>query len=189
MARPLLPPRDASAFTRMTNPQLPPPAIPEIPLHGLAWGGMVTPPLRMQELTALTGKRRVMFVCHMSQLRHIHALSWRSTGPGTIIVAFTFEPSEKSSRIPAPLRFPGSRIPDSGNPEYGIRPSLSLNPLNDSDHSLNQERDNESDIKDLGIKKEVFKREGDFKFQESGIIPEIRNQSVCRLLSTRSHLP
>ncbi len=124
MSRPLLPPRDVSPFIRMTNPPLPPPALPGIPLHGLAWGGMVTPPLRTQELAALTGKRQVMIVRHMSQLGHLLAFSWRSTGPGTIIVPFTFETSENSSGIPAPLRCTDSRILDSKNLESQDLPSL-----------------------------------------------------------------
>ena len=170
MSRPLLPTRDVSALTRMINPLLPPPAIPEIQLHGLAWGGMVTPPLRMQELAALTGKRQVMFIRHMSQLRHILAFSWRSTGPGTIIVTFTFEPSEKSSPIPSPLLFPDSKILESQN-----HPSLSLKKINLLIIHIDQENIKQKELKEKGIKKELLRR-GRFQipgiwniFQKSGI--------------------
>ena len=58
MARPLLPPRGVHVPARMIyHPQLPPALILTwIKLRGLAWGGTVTPPLRMQELAALTAK-------------------------------------------------------------------------------------------------------------------------------------
>jgi len=43
------------------HPQLPPAVILTwIQLRGLAWGGTVTPPLRMQELAALTAKHTVL---------------------------------------------------------------------------------------------------------------------------------
>ena len=62
MARPMLPPRGVHIPARMIyHPQLPPAVILTwIQLRGLAWGGTVTPPLRMQELAALTAQHIVL---------------------------------------------------------------------------------------------------------------------------------
>ena len=84
MPRPLLPPRGVHVPARMVYPLLPP-AVKS--LRGLAWGGMVTPPLRSQELAALIGKCQALVFRHMSQLRNIAALSWVATEQGTIMVS------------------------------------------------------------------------------------------------------
>ena len=103
MARPLLPPRGVHVPARMIYyPQLPPAVILTwIQLRGLAWGGTVTPPLRMQELAALTGKSQASIYRHMSLLRSLSALSWRSAEHGTIVVSIDEKPFENpaSSRI------------------------------------------------------------------------------------------
>ena len=58
MARPTLPPRGVHVPARMIyHPQqLPVLILTWLTLRGLAWGGAVPPPLRMQELAALTAK-------------------------------------------------------------------------------------------------------------------------------------
>jgi hypothetical protein len=57
--------------------QLPPAVILTwIQLRGLAWGETVTPPLRMQELAALTGKSQATIYSHMSLLRHMLAFPY-----------------------------------------------------------------------------------------------------------------
>lgn len=62
MAQPTLPPRGVHVPARMIyHPQLPPALIlTRIQLRGLTWGGTVTPPLRMQEIAALTAKPIVL---------------------------------------------------------------------------------------------------------------------------------
>ncbi len=118
MARPLLPPRGVLVPTRMIyNPQLPPAAILTwIQLRGLAWGGTVTPPLRMQELVALTGKRQATIYGHMSLLRDIAALSWRSTEKGKIIVSFADKPLGYNHHREYPQPFPDSKNLESPHP-------------------------------------------------------------------------
>jgi len=108
MARPLLPPRGVYIPSRrFYHSPLP-------PLRGLAWGGQVTPPHRCQELTALTGKCQATLYQHMSLLRPMPALSWRSTGQGTIIVSFAAMPSNVPTDLASPHPF--SRILESKNP-------------------------------------------------------------------------
>ena len=118
MARPLLPPRGALIPTRMLYHS------PLTPRCGLAWGGQVTPPLRMQELTELTGKRQAMLYKHMSLLRPMPACSWRSTGQGTIIVSFAAMPSAVPFNLASPLPYSG--FSDSRIQESRIQESSSL---------------------------------------------------------------
>ena len=129
MARPLLPPRGVHVPARMIYcPQLSPAVILTwIQLRGLAWGGMVTPPLRMQELTALTGKSQASIYGHMTLLRSISALSWRSAEQGTIIVSFAEKPFENPASheiLPPNSRIPKSQNQDSRILEYQNPPSL-----------------------------------------------------------------
>ncbi len=124
MNRPLLPPRGAHLPARMINPLLPP-AVTS--MRGLAWGEMVTPPLRSQELAAFTGKRQAPFIRHMSKPRFIAALSWVSTGLGTIIVSGAVR---SSVRKRCPIIHP--KIPDSKNLESPHPPSSSSVPGFDS---------------------------------------------------------
>jgi hypothetical protein len=88
MARPLLPPRGVHVPVRMIyDPQLPSAVILTwVQLRGLAWGGMVIHPLRMQELAALTGKYQATIYGHISQLRRMSTLAWRSNGQGMTIL-------------------------------------------------------------------------------------------------------
>ena len=109
MTRPLLPPRAAHIAARMNNPLSPPASLN---MRGLAWDGMVTPPLRSQELAALTGKRQATIYRHMSLPRTIPAFSWRSTGLGTVIVPVAVQSSGIKGG-PVILK----KIPDSKNLE------------------------------------------------------------------------
>ena len=121
MARPLLPPRGVFVPTRMIYHS------PLPPLRGLAWGGQVTPPLRCQELTALTGKCQAMLHQHMSLLRPMPALSWRSTGQGTIIVSFAAMPFDVPIDPELPIIIPDSQILESRNLESKNPPPLLIN--------------------------------------------------------------
>ena len=96
MARPLLPPRGVNVPTRMIyDPQLPPALILTwIQLRGLAWGGTVTPPLRMQELAALTGK------CQATIYRSTYRFHPRVTNQ----VGRVGQAKRSSSHKPRPVR-------------------------------------------------------------------------------------
>ena len=128
MPRPLLPPRGVHVPARMINPLLPP---AERSLRGLAWGGMVTPPLRSQELAALTGKRQALVFRHMSQLRYIAALSWVATGQGKIIVSGAVQASIIKGGPVIPKKIPDSKNLES-LPLLNPHSSSSLIPVIDS---------------------------------------------------------
>jgi hypothetical protein len=178
MTRPLLPPRGVYVPARMIyDAQLPPALILTwIQLRGLAWGGMVTPPLRMQELAALTGKCQATIYGHMSQLRRMSTLNWCSTGQGTIIVTFAGKTGEEFKDEPMPPVIPDSqilesKILESNNP-------LSLSPYYESDNiqiQISKEKLEEMNIiqknKDdqYNYRDEVLKGEEGTKFHESGI--------------------
>ena len=134
MVRPLLPPRGVFIPTRMIyNLQLPPAAILTwIQLRGLAWDGTVTPPLRMQELAALTGKCRATIFGHMSRLRDMAALSWRTTEQGTIIVWFAGKPSDIFNDLEPNHPPPRSQNPESKTLDSSHPPSSSSVPGFDS---------------------------------------------------------
>jgi hypothetical protein len=134
MPRPFLPPKGIFAPTSMIyNPSLPPPLLQTwLQLRGLAWGRDVTPPFRLQEFSALTGTSQSTIYGHMSLLRRMSTLSWRSTGRGMLIVSFFDRPSGGESL--GSFHLPDSensvfRIPDSRNLEL---PSHSLIPLSNS---------------------------------------------------------
>jgi hypothetical protein len=177
MARPLLPPRGVNVPTRMIyDPQLPPALILTwIQLRGLAWGGTVTPPLRMQELAALTGKCQATIYGHMSQLRRMSALSWRSTGQGTIIVTFADTPSGKLEVIELPPDIPDSQILESAILE--LTNPASLSPLDDSDPlQIPFDQDKREDKATQGdgddkhdYRNDILMGEEGTKFQESGM--------------------
>jgi hypothetical protein len=125
MTHSLPPPRGIFVPTHMIfNSQLPPAALVTwIQLRSLAWDGWVTSPLSISELAALTGKRQSMLYRHMSQLRHLSALSWRSTGLGTIIVSFPEELSGMPNKQAGPLNILDSTILNSQNRELPDPPS------------------------------------------------------------------
>jgi hypothetical protein len=113
LVHPLLPPRGVFIPTHMVyNSQLPPALLVTwIQLRGLAWDGWVTPSLSMQELATLTGKRQATLYRHMSQLRHLGALSWHTTESGLIIVSFFDEPPKERRSMSDQSMIPTSKIP------------------------------------------------------------------------------
>jgi len=119
MTRPLLPPRGIFIPTRMIfNPQLAPVVLVTwIQLRCLAWDGWVTPSLSMQELTRITGKSQATLYGHMSLLRSMSALRWRSTRQGRITISFPDEPSDKPENQPGSPNFPIPKILNSTNSE------------------------------------------------------------------------
>jgi hypothetical protein len=124
------------------NPSLPPPLLQTwLQLRGLAWGRDVTPPFRLQEFSALTGTSQSTIYGHMSLLRRMSTLSWRSTGRGMLIVSFFDRPSGGESL--GSFHLPDSensvfRIPDSRNLEL---PSHSLIPLSNSNLCMNPQQE------------------------------------------------
>jgi hypothetical protein len=143
MTRPLLPPKGNFVPTSMiyTTRLLPPLLHTWLQLRGLAWGRDVTPPIHLQEISALTGKSLSTIYGHMSLLRQMSALSWRSTGQGMLIVSFIDHPSGEidDSSVPNPdSTIPKSKIPDSRNLES---PSHSLTTSQESESMLISEND------------------------------------------------
>jgi hypothetical protein len=125
MTQPLLPPRGIFIPTHMIfNPQLPPSVLfTWIQLRCLAWGGWVTPSLSMRELTKIIGKSQATLYRHMSLLRYMDALCWRSTGKGTIKFSFPEEPLGKPKYQSGPPNLPDSKVLNSINPELPDPPS------------------------------------------------------------------
>ena len=99
MPRPLLPPKGVFIPTSMIyNPSLPPSLLQTwLQLRGLAWGRTVTPCLPFKEMAAILGKSPATLYRHMSQLRNLDALSWRTTGSGSLIVSF----SQQAPHLPS----------------------------------------------------------------------------------------
>ena len=125
MARPT-PPRRYSILTFMIIKSLTPPAVlracpkhprvfrvvserPWLQLRGFAWG---------EEVAALIGMAPSTLNRHMSQLRHLAAFSWRTTGQGTLIVSFR-------SQLPSfPHSACSSTILNSQNQELSLPPGV-----------------------------------------------------------------
>jgi hypothetical protein len=77
----------------------------------------------MQELTKITGKSQATLYGHMSLLRSMEALRWRSTGQGKIIVSFPEEPSGKPIYHSGPPNYPDSKFLNSMKSEMPDPPS------------------------------------------------------------------
>lgn len=125
MIRSLLPPRGIFIPTRMIFDHKLPPAVllTWMQLRCLAWDGRVTPSLSMQELTTLTGKSKSTLHAHMSHLRAVSALRWRSDGQGTIIVSFDSEPFSNPAIQSGPTRDPDLKMDDFRKSELALRSS------------------------------------------------------------------
>jgi hypothetical protein len=73
-------------------------------LNCLAQDGRIAAALSIQQLVQFTGKSQVTILRHLSQLKSISALDWRSTEDGKIIISF----HDGLSDIPEPsVGFPG----------------------------------------------------------------------------------
>lgn len=95
MPRPVLPPKGIFVPTSMIyNSRIPPPLLQTwLQLRGLAWGRTITPCIPIKEMAAIIGKSPSTLYRHMSQLRNLAALSWRTTGSGSLIVSFSQQAS------------------------------------------------------------------------------------------------
>jgi hypothetical protein len=168
MARPLLPPNGIFIPTRMIyNTTLPPALLHTwIQLRGLAWGSDVTPCLPFKELASIIGKSPATLYRHMAQLRHLSALSWRTTGSGSLIVSFPKQASQGSqddsqvlilsSNNRESLIYPGETQPttlSSQNRELPNPPSI--NPLINPDSLHISEMISDNQESDQIIRNEV----------------------------------
>ena len=130
MTRPLLPPKGIFVPAHLIYSNSLPPVLLQtwIQLRGLAWGKQVTPLLTLKEVAALIGKGQSTLYRHMTQLRHLAALSWRTTGSGSLIVSFSDQPQASTDYNPAPI------ITNSQNQESplppGDNPAMFLNSQN-----------------------------------------------------------
>ena len=116
---PLLPPRGIFIPTRLIfHPQLPPAVLLTwIQLRCLAWDGWSVPPLTIPELASLLDIHPPRLNRHLSLLRSISALRWRSTWQGTITISFSDEPSDKPENQPGSPNFKNSKVLNSTNSE------------------------------------------------------------------------
>jgi hypothetical protein len=100
------------------NTQLPPAVLVTwIQLRCLAWGGWVTPTLSISELASLIGIHPARLHRHLYQLKDISALSWHSTGQGTMTISFTGEPPDQPGHQPGPTNLRNTRMHNSKNTE------------------------------------------------------------------------
>ena len=111
----LLPPRGIFIPTQtIFHLKLPPSVLLTwIQLRSLAWDGCVTPPLRIQELTQITGKNQATLLNILSRLKSISSLDWCSTGNGRIIISFPDELSDKPKRSVDILNLPDFKVDNS----------------------------------------------------------------------------
>lgn len=87
------------------HPRLPPAILVTwVRLNCLAQDGRIAAALSIQQLVQLTGKSQVTIFKHLSQLKSISALDWRSTGDGRIIISFNDGLSNKPEQS---VGFPG----------------------------------------------------------------------------------
>jgi DNA-binding transcriptional ArsR family regulator len=90
MTRPLLPPNGVFIPTRLIYDLALPSSLLQTwsQLRGLAWGGTVTPDMRLSEIASILKKSPSTLYRHLSSLRNLDVLSWHTTATGSIIVSF-----------------------------------------------------------------------------------------------------
>jgi hypothetical protein len=160
MPRPLLPPKGVFIPTFMIYHRSLPPSLLQtwVQLRGLAWGRTVTPCMPFKEIAAIIGKSPSTLYRHMSQLRNLAALSWRTTVSGSIIVSFSQQPSNPPS---------GNMDGITLNSQNRELPSHSSIPILNSDSRNNSEKDHKVLDIDLRYMPEL-KGEGEFEGGRAG---------------------
>jgi hypothetical protein len=90
MTRPLLPPSGVFVPTHLIYDYSLSPVLSQtwVQLRGLAWGRDVTPSMLVTEMATIFGKAPSTLYRHLSPLRTLTVLSWRTTESGKIIVSF-----------------------------------------------------------------------------------------------------
>jgi len=108
MAYSLLPPRGIFIPTDLLyHPNLSPVIFYTwVRLYCQALDGRVTPALSIQHLVQLTGKSQVTIFRHLSWLKSVSALNWRSAEDGGIIISFPDGLHDKPQRSVDSLNFP-----------------------------------------------------------------------------------
>jgi len=86
------------------QPHLPPAILLTwVRLNCLAGDSRLTPALSIQQLVQLTGKSQVTIFRHLSQLKSISALDWRTNADGRIIISFPddlyFKPEQQAGSL------------------------------------------------------------------------------------------
>ena len=117
MTRPLLAPRGIFVPTHIIfHSQLPASMrVTWIQLRCLAWDGWSTPPLTLPELASLIGLHPTRLYRHLSQLKRITALSWRTENNGKLIVSFPGEPPATPQEQVDIAASPAVTSPDTGH--------------------------------------------------------------------------
>jgi hypothetical protein len=182
MSRPLLPPKGVFVPSSLIyHPTLPPAVFQTwVQLRGLAWGIDFTPCMPLTEMAAIIGKPHSTLYRHMSHLKTLGALSWRTTGTGSIIVSFSVD------QAPALQPAAPSVKSNSENPESQFRelPSpSSFNPLSSFDSLEIPEEKSDSFLKENQESKQIKKNDKEKDNEndkEDGIsnlgIPNSRNR-------------
>jgi hypothetical protein len=143
MSRPLLPPSGIFVpIGLIFNDSMPPVLLQTwIQLRCLAWGATVTPCMPVKEMAAIIGKSPATLYRHMAQLRHLAALSWRTTGSGSLIVSFMQQATNNASESRVMLISPQNRefsepaanlqvtALSSENPEWAVPQAVSPSTL------------------------------------------------------------
>jgi hypothetical protein len=86
-----------------------------IQLRCLAWDGWSTPPLTLPELASLLGIHPTRLYRHLSQLKRITALSWRTGNNGKLVVSFPGEPPVTPHEQVEVAASPAVTTPDTGH--------------------------------------------------------------------------
>jgi len=116
MTRPLLAPRGIFVPTHIIfHSQLPASVrVTWIQLRCLAWDGWSTPPLTLPELASLLGIHPTRLYRHLSQLKRITALSWRTDNNAKLILSFPGEPHDPPQKHVELTTSPAVTAPDTG---------------------------------------------------------------------------
>ena len=109
----LLPPRGIFVPNQLIfHPQLPASVLVTwIQLRCLAWQGWDTPPYTLAELASLARIHPNRLHKHLSQLRDISALTWRTGKSGKLVITFPQEPSHRPQPSAEAAALPIHSIP------------------------------------------------------------------------------
>jgi hypothetical protein len=103
MPKPLLPPRGLFVTTGLAFDRTLPEKVKMtwIQLRMLGWGSDETPPISMDQISELTGKKQSTIYEHMAVLRDRGALRWRPAQKGTLILSFDDEAFSRNLEKPS----------------------------------------------------------------------------------------
>jgi alpha-amylase/alpha-mannosidase (GH57 family) len=92
-------------------------------MRALAWDGWVTPAFSIQDLETITGKSHQTLSKHLSMLRKMNLLQWRSISQRKIIISFSKEQSTEPEIKPTYCRAAATTILNTSSLEHADPPS------------------------------------------------------------------